>query len=76
MDEQEHDNVNKPKHYTQNGMETIDVIKNSMTDEAFKGFLKGNIFKYVSRYEHKNGVEDLRKAQWYLNKLVEVLKGE
>ena len=41
-----------------------------MSHEAFKGYLKGNIMKYIWRYERKNGQEDLLKAQWYLNKLI------
>ncbi|KRM73023.1 hypothetical protein FC34_GL000744 [Lacticaseibacillus brantae DSM 23927] len=52
-------------------METIDVIKASMQGDEFRGFLKGNIFKYISRYRKKNGVEDLHKAQWYVEKLTE-----
>lgn len=43
-----------------------------MTDDAFEGYLKGNIMKYLWRYEYKNGKEDLLKAQWYLNHLVDV----
>lgn len=65
-----HDPVNQPQHYCQGGIETIEAIEASMSKEAFHGFLKGNILKYVWRYEHKNGVEDLRKAQWYLTRLV------
>jgi len=42
-----------------------------MDKPEFKGYLKGNIFKYVWRYEYKNGVEDLRKAKWYLERLIE-----
>ena len=66
--------VNKPAHYNANGLETIDLIKQSMSDEEFKGYLKGNILKYVSRYRHKHSSEpkkDLLKTQWYLNKLLD-----
>lgn len=66
----EKDSIN-PLHYKQHGMETIDVIKNSMSEEAFKGYLVGNILKYVSRYKYKNGIEDLKKAKWYLSKLLQ-----
>lgn len=66
-----HDPVNQPQHYCQGGIETIEAIEASMSEEAFRGFLKGNVLKYVWRYEHKNGAEDLRKAQWYLTRLVE-----
>jgi hypothetical protein len=64
------DKVNKPAHY-QGSIECIDAIESAMTKEAFRGYLKGNIIKYVWRYDRKNGVEDLEKAQWYLNKLIE-----
>lgn len=66
------DNVNHPSHYTHGGIETIDYLQAKMTQEQFEGYLLGNILKYVSRYPHKNGTEDLRKAQWYINKLLEV----
>ena len=66
----EPDNVNRPAHYTQGGIECIDAIKAAMTPEAFRGFLKGNIQKYVWRYEKKNGLEDLKKARWYLDRLI------
>ena len=62
-----------PQHYQKGGVECIDAIKASMTEEAFKGFLKGNCIKYLYRYENKNGAEDLKKAQWYLSRLLTVL---
>ena len=68
----EHDPVNRPSHYTAGGIECIDAIKSSMSTEAFLGFLKGNVQKYMWRYEKKVApVEDLKKAQWYLSKLIE-----
>ena len=67
------DNVNHPQHYTQGGIETIDYIKAKLTTEQFKGYLKGNIIKYISRFEYKNSIEDLQKAKWYLSKLIEVI---
>lgn len=60
-----------PIHYTYGGIETIDYLKAKMTPDQFDGFLIGNILKYVSRQQKKNGLEDLKKAQWYLNKLIE-----
>jgi len=63
------DIVNNPTHY-QGEVECIEAIKSSMSHEAFKGYLKGNIIKYIWRFERKNGHEDLLKAQWYTNKLV------
>ncbi len=68
------DIVNSPFHYTRNGMETIDVIENSMNREQFCGYMRGNIIKYLLRYEHKNGIEDLKKANWYLNRLIKTLE--
>ena len=64
------DPVNAPSHYTQHGIETIDAIEGSMSEECFKGFLMGNVIKYVTRYEHKGKpVEDLNKAIYYLTRL-------
>jgi methyl coenzyme M reductase subunit C-like uncharacterized protein (methanogenesis marker protein 7) len=63
--------VNHPSHYSQGGMEVIDVI-NAFTQECTgaESFYVGNIIKYVCRFKKKNGVEDLRKANWYLNELI------
>lgn len=66
------DPVNHPAHYEKGDVECIDAIRASMTEEAFNGYLKGNVLKYIWRYESKGKpTEDLRKAQWYLNKLIE-----
>ena len=65
-----------PQHYQKGGVECIDAIEASMTEEAFKGFLKGNCIKYLYRYENKNGAEDLKKAQWYLSRLLTVLDND
>ena len=65
------DNVNKPPHYNQSGIECIDAIQ-AATGNGYEYYLQGNILKYLWRYRYKNGIEDLRKAQWYLNKLIEV----
>ena len=65
------DNVNNPSHYNQAGIECIDAIL-AATGDGFEYYLQGNIMKYLWRYRYKNGTEDLRKAQWYLNKLIEV----
>lgn len=67
--------VNHPSHYNFTKMETLDIIDNFSTHEEYVGFLKGNVIKYLHRYSHKNGMEDLRKASWYLNKLIEVEGG-
>ena len=65
------DNIN-PEHYQKYPLQMIENMQNSMTPDEFKGYLKGNIMKYISRYQDKNGVEDLKKADWYLNKLIEI----
>lgn len=66
------DNVN-PAHYKQGGIECIEAIKASMTNEEFLGYLKGNTMKYLWRYNDKNGLEDLRKGQVYLQWLINEL---
>ena len=63
--------VNSNSHYTQGNTETIDMIKESLTEEEFSGYLKGNILKYVCRYKHKGmPLKDLMKSQWYLERLM------
>jgi hypothetical protein len=66
------DMVNSPPHYNSGGIECIQAIKASMSPEAYCGYLKGNTMKYLWRYEKKVlPLEDLKKAQWYLIKLIE-----
>ena len=69
------DMVNSPAHYNKAGIETIDIIQ-SVTGDGFETYLQGNILKYICRYKYKNGVEDLEKARWYLNRLIETQIGE
>ena len=69
------DMVNNPPHYNKSGIETIDAIK-AMTDGGYEYYLQGNIMKYLWRYRYKNGVEDLKKAQWYLNELIDELEDD
>ena len=69
---EEADNVNNPAHYNYGKVECIEAIEESMTSESFRGYLKGNCLKYLWRYERKGKeLEDLRKAQWYLDKLID-----
>lgn len=68
------DNVNNPSHYTAGGIETLDYIKAKVSD--YPSYAAGNILKYVSRYEHKNGIEDLKKAQFYLDDLIEWMESD
>jgi hypothetical protein len=64
------DPVNNPAHYASGAVECIDAIQASMSVEAFRGFCKGNVQKYVWRYETKGEAESLRKAEWYLKRLL------
>ena len=68
-DNLEPDNIN-PDHYKVGGIETFDFITAKTSPEQLAGYCKGNIIKYVTRADHKNGVEDLKKAKWYLDKLI------
>ena len=70
------DVINHPSHYKQFSREVIDTMQDMSTAEEFKGYLKLNAVKYLSRYQGKNGVEDLDKAIWYVTKLKEVLEEE
>ena len=66
------DNINNPTHYTQGKIQVWDFIIDKKLD-----FLEGNIVKYISRWRFKGGIEDLKKAQKYLNKLInEEIKNE
>ena len=70
------DMVNSPKHYTDGQFEVIDVIKDWLTEEEFRGYIKGNTIKYVSRERLKNGDEDLFKTLFYLNYLMNGVKSD
>ena len=63
------DMINNPLHYNTSEIECIDAIEAMLGDE-FPAYLQGNITKYLWRFKNKNGLEDLKKAQWYLNKLI------
>lgn len=64
------DMVNSPAHYNTGNIETIDAIEESMSAEGFCDYLKGNIMKYIWRYRDKGGLQDLKKAEWYLQRLI------
>jgi len=65
------DAVHQPSHYTHGEIETIDYIRDTLTPEEFTGYCTGNVLKYLSRWRHKGGVEDLHKAQRYLGWAIE-----
>ena len=71
---QQTDMVNSPPHYNKAGIECIDAIA-AATGDGYEHYLQGNIIKYLWRYRYKNGTEDLKKAQWYLAKLIEEVEG-
>ena len=62
--------VHRPPHYNLGGMEAIDYIKQQLGD-GIVDYCEGNVLKYLHRWRFKNGLQDLKKAQWYLNKMVE-----
>lgn len=65
------DAVNRPSHYTQGSVECIDAIKAATTGlSGLEGYCTGNIIKYLWRWKRKNGVQDLEKARWYLDRLI------
>jgi len=64
------DPVNHPEHYTSGNIECLDAIKAALGDN-YKYYVQGNLIKYIWRFPLKNGVQDLRKAQFYLNDLLE-----
>ena len=71
---EEWDMVNKPLHYNKGSIECIDGIEAMLTKEEFIGYLRGNSLKYRWRFPYKNGIEDIKKAQWYEKKLMEILQ--
>lgn len=70
------DNPMTPDYYKTGGVETIDYLHAFLTEDEFNGFCKGNIIKYVSRANRKNGLEDIRKARDYIRYLITGMKGE
>mgnify|MGYP003626493748 FL=1 len=67
--------VDHPIHYNQSGIECIDAIS-AVTGDGMEHYLQGNIIKYLWRYRYKNGLQDLKKADWYLKKLISIKESE
>ena len=65
-------NVEHPKHYNAGNIECIDAMESAFGIEAVQNFCALNAFKYIWRFLHKNGVEDVDKAVWYLEKYIEL----
>jgi len=70
LDEIRQDKIN-PNHYKQGNIECIDYILETVGKKGFSGYCQGNVIKYLHRWRLKNGLEDLKKAQWYLNRMVQ-----
>lgn len=70
------DPVNRPAHYTSGGIECIDAMQAAFGVEAVKDFCQCNAFKYLWRHREKGGLEDLKKARWYLNRLIREMEVE
>ena len=71
----EADKIN-PDHYKVGGIETFDILRAKLSPTQLAGFCKGNVLKYITRADHKDKVDDLKKAKWYLDKLIEELDGQ
>lgn len=67
------DKIN-PSHYKTGGIETINFIKAKLSPAGYEGYLEGNILKYISRHKEKGGIEDLKKAEWYLCRLIDEIQ--
>lgn len=72
----EQDNVNHPNHYKTGGIETIDYILAKLGKEGTIAYCMGNVIKYTSRWQDKGGLEDLKKATWYLNYAINLMEQE
>lgn len=76
LNEEVADAVNSPAHYNSGGIEAIEAIEAALSDEGFRGALKANVLKYLWRYEKKaKPIEDLKKARWYLDRLIHKVEG-
>lgn len=69
------DVVNHPSHYETGKFECIDVMIETQGKEAVMDFCLCNAFKYLYRHKRKNGIEDIKKAKWYINKYIELATG-
>jgi hypothetical protein len=68
------DLVNHPDHYNQSEIECIDAIQAALTPDEFRGYCKGNVLKYVWRERHKGNAQSLKKARWYLDRLIATME--
>lgn len=66
------DIINTPEHYHKNGIDVIGFAELQFSKEQLIGFCRINAIKYITRYDRKNGIEDLQKAKFYIDKLIEL----
>lgn len=66
------DLINEPTHYHQNGTDVIGFSEAQFSENELRGFYRINCLKYITRFDRKGGIEDLRKGSFYLNKLMEL----
>lgn len=62
--------VEHPSHYRAGSVEVINIIEDQLTEEEYRGYIKGQVLKYITRERHKNGLEDMMKAHWYLERYI------
>tara|TARA_Y100000034_G_scaffold112612_1_gene146764 strand:+ start:667 stop:960 length:294 start_codon:yes stop_codon:yes gene_type:complete len=67
------DDVDSPFHYNKGSIECVDAIEAASTKEEFEGYVRANVLKYVWRFRYKDNIKDLKKARWYLDKLIDSL---
>lgn len=71
------DNVNHPSHYNNGSVECIDAMEAATVNKSgAEAVCTSNVIRYLWRYESKNGLEDVKKAQWYINRLISELEGK
>lgn len=75
--ETQHDDVvNRPAHYTTGKIEVIHYLQDKLSPDMFEGFCVGNALKYLSRYRHKGGLSDIKKAGWYVDRLIKLMEAK
>ena len=75
MELEYNDNINHPAHYTHGKYEAIDIILDAVKDlPPTEAVCVNNILKYILRYHYKNGLQDVKKCRWYVDKLIEIME--
>lgn len=70
------DKIIFPSHYYKNEIDVIEFAKMQFSKDELKGFFRINALKYITRYDRKNGMEDLEKAKYYIDKLIDFRKSK